>query len=259
MNPVLEVDGVCKRFGGVVVADDVTISLAPGEIVGLIGPNGAGKTSLFNLISGVVSSDAGRIRLHGTRIERLSMDARSRLGLGRTWQQARTFASLSVLDNLIVSASHYPAESLVRSLLRGASVRQAEAVLRTQALALLERIGLAAFANRPSTALSYGQQKLVGIARALMGAGKCLLLDEPMAGVEGRTYAVIRQIVQDEAAAGAAVCVVEHNVGFIRDICSRGVFMAGGRVLASGPVPTLMQDKALTAIYFGAIRPARDV
>jgi branched-chain amino acid transport system ATP-binding protein len=259
MTAVLQVEGVCKRFGGVVVADGVTISLAAGEIVGLIGPNGAGKTSLFNLISGVVSPDAGRIRLHGEPIERLRMDARGRLGLGRTWQQARAFASLSVVDNLLVSACHYPAESLARSLFRATFVRQAEATLRREALALLERIGLAAYADRPSTALSYGQQKLVGIARALMGGGKCLLLDEPMAGVEGRTYAVIRQIVQEEAASGAAVCIVEHNVAFIRDICSRGIFMAGGRVLASGLLPGLMQDPELTAIYFGATRDTRDV
>ena len=252
LAPVLEVDAVSKRFGGVVVADRVTLALMPGEVVGLIGPNGAGKTSLFNLVSGVVRADAGSIRLHGRAVDRLDLSARSRLGLARTWQQARPFASLSVLENLMVAARDYPGESLLRTLFRRRALAASEAVLRDQGLALLERLGLAAFAARPATALSYGQQKLVGIGRALMNGGRCLLLDEPMAGVEGRTYAVMRRIVAEEAAAGSAICVVEHNVGFIRDICSRGVFMASGRVLATGPVDELMADRALTEIYFGA-------
>ena len=252
MTAVLEVAGACKRFGGVTAASDISLVLHPGEIVGLIGPNGAGKTSLFNLISGVARLDSGTIRLGGKRIDRLPIDARGRLGLGRTWQQARPFASLSVLDNLVVAARDYPAESLASSLFRGPALRRAETALRDRAMDLLARTGLAGHANKPSTALSYGQQKLVGIARALMNGGRCLLLDEPMAGVEGQTYATIRRIVTDEAAAGAAICIVEHNVDFICDICSRGVFMAAGRVLATAPVATLMADKALAEIYFGA-------
>ena len=252
MTAVLEVTGACKRFGGVTAASDISLTLHLGEIVGLIGPNGAGKTSLFNLISGVTRLDRGTIRLGGERIDQLPIDARGRLGLGRTWQQARPFASLSVLDNLMVAARDYPAESLAGSLFRVPALRWAEAALRDRAMALLTRTGLADHANKPSTALSYGQQKLVGIARALMNGGRCLLLDEPMAGVEGRTYAAMRRIVTEEAAAGTAICIVEHNVAFIRDICSRGVFMAAGRVLATAPVAELMADKALSEIYFGA-------
>ena len=112
---------------------------------------------------------------------------------------------------------------------------------------------LADHARKPATALSYGQQKLVGIARALMNGGRCLLLDEPMAGVEGRTYAAMRRVIAEEAASGAAICIVEHNVAFIRDICNRGVLMAAGRVLATAPVAELMADKALAEIYFGAV------
>ena len=253
MTAVLDVVGACKRFGGVTAADDISLTLHPGEIVGLIGPNGAGKTSLFNLISGVTRLDRGSIWLGGTRIDQLPIDARGRLGLGRTWQQARPFASLSVIDNLMVSAREYPAESLPASLFRASSIRVAEAALRDRAMGLLTRTGLADHANKPATALSYGQQKLVGIARALMNGGRCLLLDEPMAGVEGRTYASMHRVVMEEAAAGTAICIVEHNVAFIRDICSRGVFMAAGRVLASAPVATLMADKALAEIYFGAV------
>ena len=253
-DPVLQVEGVSKRFGGVVVADAITLDLHAGEVVGLIGPNGAGKTSLFNLISGVVRADRGSIQLSGQPIEGLDLCARSKLGLARTWQQARPFTSLSVLDNLMVAARDYPAELIVRSLFRRKSLARHEAVIQEAAMALLERIGLAAHAAKPAIALSYGQQKLVGIARALMNGGRCLLLDEPMAGVEGPTYAVMRRIVAEEAEAGMAICIVEHNVGFIRDICSRGVFMAAGRVLATGRVEDLIADRALTEIYFGATR-----
>jgi branched-chain amino acid transport system ATP-binding protein len=117
---------------------------------------------------------------------------------------------------------------------------------------LLERVRLAHKAHDLASELSYGQQKLLGMARALMSEGACLLLDEPMAAVEGRTYAIMREVIEHEAHRGQAVCIVEHNVGFIRDLCSRGVFMAAGKVLADGPVDELMKMKDLTALYFGA-------
>ena len=119
-------------------------------------------------------------------------------------------------------------------------------------MALLERVRLVHKAHALAAELSYGQQKLMGMARALMGDGVCLLLDEPMAAVESRTYAIMRDVILEEAQRGLAVCLVEHNVGFIRDLCSRGVFMSAGRVLADGPVDELMRVKELKALYFGA-------
>jgi ABC-type branched-subunit amino acid transport system ATPase component len=103
-----------------------------------------------------------------------------------------------------------------------------------------------------STRLSYGQQKLVGLARALMNNGQCLLLDEPMAGVEGRVHDTMKSIIRQEAAAGKAVCIVEHNVGFIRDLCDRAAFMFNGKIIAAGSVDSLLQDRRLTELYFGA-------
>jgi len=252
MTAVLQVQALRKRFGGIVVADDITLALRRGEVVGLIGPNGAGKTSLFNLITGVVRPDGGTILLQGARIDRLGMPDRARLGIARTWQHARPFRSLTVLDNLLLGASDYPGDSLLRSLLQQRSVRRKEREAEQRAMALLERVRLAEKAHALASDLSYGQQKLLGIARALMSEGACLLLDEPMAAVEGRTYAIMRQVIEEEARRGQAVCLVEHNVGFIRDLCGRGVFMAAGRVLADGPVDELMRMKELTALYFGA-------
>jgi branched-chain amino acid transport system ATP-binding protein len=252
MTAVLQVEGLCKRFGGLVVADSITLALLPGEVVGLIGPNGAGKTSLFNLITGVVRPDAGSIAMDGTRIDRLSVSERAKLGIARTWQHARSFRSLTVLDNLLLGVRDYPGDSMLRSLLQRRRVRGMETEAEARAMTLLQRVRLDHKAHDLAADLSYGQQKLMGMARALMNEGACLLLDEPMAAVEGRTYAIMREVIAEEARRGRAVCLIEHNVGFVRDLCSRGVFMAAGRVLADGPVDELMRMKDLNALYFGA-------
>lgn len=247
----LEVTGLCKRFGGIVVADAIDLSIPPGRVVGLIGPNGAGKTSFFNLVAGMVRADAGRVRLDGTDLTRLPGHARARLGLARTWQNVRLFPSLSVLDNLLIAPRRYPGESLAALLLRAGPLRQAERRARDRAAQVLERTGLAAIADHPVADVPFGQQKLIGVARALMNEPRCLLLDEPMAGVEGAAYGAIQRVVRDLAAAGIAICVVEHNVAFIRDLCDEGVFMFAGRVLARGEVGTLIADPRLTELYFG--------
>jgi branched-chain amino acid transport system ATP-binding protein len=252
VSAILQVTGLCKRFGGIVVADEITLGFRPGEVVGLIGPNGAGKTSLFNLITGVIKPDAGRIEMDGVRIDTLRLSERAQMGIARTWQHARSFQSLTLLDNLLLGAKDYPGDSMLRTLLQPGISRRMEAEAEQRAMQLLERVRLAHKAHDLASDLSYGQQKLLGIARALMSEGACLLLDEPMAAVEGRTYAIMREVIEQEAHRGQAVCIVEHNVGFIRDLCSRGVFMAAGKVLADGPVDALMKMKDLTALYFGA-------
>ncbi|MBV9785202.1 MAG: ABC transporter ATP-binding protein [Acidisphaera sp.] len=247
----LEVRGLCKRFGGIVVADAMELDLAPGRIVGLIGPNGAGKTSFFNLVTGVVRPDGGRVSLDGRALTGLHIHQRARLGLSRTWQNLRLFPSLSVLDNLLIGARVYPGESLPALIAGPGRLRRAEAADRTQALDILERMGLAGVAHTDVASVPFGQQKLVGVARALMNEPRCLLLDEPMAGVEGHAYEAIQDVVRRLAARGIAVCVVEHNVAFIRDLCDEGVFMFAGKVLARGSVEDLIADPRLTELYFG--------
>jgi len=251
MTTQLSLKGVCKRFGGVVVADHIDLEVRGGEILGLIGPNGAGKTSLFNLICGVVPADAGSIALNDQRIERLPLYQRARLGVSRTWQHMRLFGSMSVLENLLVGTSHYPGESLFTLMFRGLTVRQAERAARDEAHQVLRRMGLDRLADQNVNDITFGQQKLVGLARGLMSQGSCLLLDEPMAGVEGHAYETMRDIVREEAAGGRAVCVVEHNVSFIRDLCNSAVFMAQGRILERGNVQELLESKVLAELYFG--------
>jgi branched-chain amino acid transport system ATP-binding protein len=251
MTEILRLSGVCKAFGGIVVADDVSLSIGAGEILGLIGPNGAGKTSLFNLISGVVRPDAGQIMLHGDPIDRMKLYRRARAGIARTWQNMLLFTSMSVMENLLIAPRHYPGESALRLAFGRADISRTEVELRARAQAILARMALTQAADSLVTDLPFGHQKLVGLARTLMNDGALLLLDEPMAGVEGAAYETMQRIVREEAASGRAVCVVEHNVSFIKDLCTRAVFMAQGRILQTGSVDELLASKVLTDLYFG--------
>jgi branched-chain amino acid transport system ATP-binding protein len=251
MTEVLSLSGVCKAYGGIVVADKVSLSIDAGEVLGLIGPNGAGKTSLFNLISGVVRPDAGRIVLQGKPIDSLPLYRRARAGIARTWQNMLLFTSMSVMENLLIAPRLYPGESVLRLALGRAEVRRAEADLRIRGQQILARMELTHAADAIVTDLPFGHQKLVGLARTLMNDGALLLLDEPMAGVEGAAYETMQRIVREEAASGRAVCVIEHNVSFIKDLCTRAVFMAQGRILQTGSVDELLASKVLTDLYFG--------
>ena len=252
MTPVLEVRRMSKKFGGIVVANDVSLSINKGEIVGLIGPNGAGKTSLFNIVSGMIREDAGSILLNGQSIERRRAHERARLGLSRTWQHIRLFPSLSVLDNLIIAPRFYPAESMLRGVFSARSLKHERERITEHALLQLEKVRLRDAAGRLPMELSYGKQKLVSIARALMNDGKCLLLDEPMAGVEGAAYEALTHVIRAEAQAGRAICIVEHNVSFVRDLCERVLFMFNGRIVESGTLDEVMAREDLTTLYFGS-------
>jgi ABC-type branched-subunit amino acid transport system ATPase component len=252
MSPVLHLEGVFKHFGGIVVADDVTLEIERGQILGLIGPNGAGKTSLFNIITGVVPADAGDIRVNGVSMAGKGIHQRARMGIARTWQNMRLFRTMTVLENMVVAPREYAGESMVRLCLRPGGVRRADEQACEQALAILGRMQLEHLADSGVTDLPYGQQKLVGLARALMNDGSCLLLDEPMAGVEGHAYETMKAVVRQEAQAGRAVCVVEHNISFIKDLCTSAVFMSAGRILERGQVADLLASKTLAELYFGS-------
>ena len=248
-SEVIRTQALSKRFGGVVVADNIDLDLKRGRIVGLIGPNGAGKTSLFNLISGAIAPDSGRIMLNGHAIGHLPMHARARLGISRSWQHNRLFPSLTVLDNLLLAERTHQDKAM-----SGAGPRSSahdKAAARARAMAQLEKVHMTQAAHRLPTELSYGKQKLIGLARVLMNDGDCLLLDEPMAGVEGPAYEAIQTVVRGEAAAGRAICVVEHNISFIKDLCDVAVFMFAGRIINTGTIDEMVRSPELTELYFG--------
>jgi branched-chain amino acid transport system ATP-binding protein len=231
MGDVLAVRGLNKSFGGIVVARNVDLTLPGGRVVGLIGPNGAGKTSLFNLISGVVKPDSGTVTLDGAPLERLKFHQRIHRGLSRTWQHVRLFTSLSVLDNLLIATRDYPGERIVNVLFGPRRLRDHDRLARDRARDILGRMGLANVADSLVTDLPHGQQKLVGVARA--------------------PYAAMQRVVREVADRGVAVCVVEHNVAFVRDLCDEGIFMFSGAIMARGSVAELIRNPQLTELYFG--------
>jgi len=251
MAGVLEIRNLSKSFDGIVVANNIELTLQAGRVVGLIGPNGAGKTSLFNLVCGVVKPDAGTVLLNGEKLDGLKFHQRVRDGLSRTWQHVRLFPSLPVVDNLLIGTHNYPGESLFNVLFGRARLKAYDGAAREKARNVLDKIGLARVADNLVSDLPYGQQKLIGVARALMGDAKCLLLDEPMAGVEGQAYQAMQRVVREVAESGVAVCVVEHNISFVRDLCDEGVFMFAGAIMARGPVAELIRNPQLTELYFG--------
>jgi branched-chain amino acid transport system ATP-binding protein len=250
VNEVVRIRSLSKRFGGVVVANEIDLDLRSGVIVGLIGPNGAGKTSLFNLIGGVVSADAGSIVLDGSAIEHLPMHARARLGIARSWQHNRLFPSLTVLENVMLAERSADSSSLLRRFSPANAQRRART--RERAMARLDRVRMSDAADKLPTELSYGKQKLVSLARVLMHDGRCILLDEPMAGVEGPAYEAIKAVIREEATLGRAICVVEHNIAFVKDLCDVAVFMFAGRIVRTGTIDEMTCSPELSELYFGA-------
>lgn len=251
MTDIVKLEKVNKSYGGVVVAKDIDLVLYAGEIIGLIGPNGAGKTSLFNLISGITLPNSGTICFQDKKINDLSVVKRARLGISRTWQNTRLFYSMSVIDNLLIGSRDYKGESLWNTIFKPNELKRYRTKSKERAFHLLERVGLADQWSKQVSDFPYGQQKMVALARALMNDGTCLLLDEPMAGVETGIYDTMKSVIREEAKAGKAICIIEHSVSFIRDICDRAIFMFNGEIIAMGNVEDLLKNKILTEIYFG--------
>lgn len=247
MSALLETLSLSKSFGGIVVADKIDFKLKAGTVMGLVGPNGAGKSSLINLICGSIVPDRGEVRLNGRSVNGLKVHQRARAGIARTWQHIRLFPGLTVLDNLIIGARDYPGESPLAIFGRD----RHNAALRDKAMVQLERVGMTQFAGALPGELSIGKQKLASLGRALMNEGACIFLDEPVAGVEGAAYDTLKRLIREEAQAGRAVCIVEHNISFIQDLCDHCAFMFNGAIVSEGSIAELMNDRRLAELYFG--------
>ncbi len=249
MTALLELRGVCKRFGGVQAVADIALSVPPGQLAAVIGPNGAGKTTLFNIIAGAVAPSAGEVRLDGADIARVPMHGRVKLGLARTFQNLRIVPDLSVAENVLLGLDAHRPGGVLRDLLGGATRRAAEE--RRQVLALLDRVGLAARADDPAGGLAYGEGKLLELARALASAPRLLLLDEPAAGLPhaeaGRMASLIRGIARD----GTTVLLVEHNMRLVMSIAQHILVMSGGRQIAAGTPDQVSRDPAVIEAYLG--------
>jgi branched-chain amino acid transport system ATP-binding protein len=234
--PLLEIEAVTKRFGGLVANRDISFQVGPGELVGVIGPNGAGKSTLFDLLTGFQAPDAGHIRLDGVSVAGLRPDEISRRGVGRTFQKLKPFGGMTVLENVMVGAFQ-----------KTANPRRA----RAEAELALESVGLADRAHAHARVLSTGQRKRLEMARALATRPRLLLLDEITGGVDQRSIPGLVELVRQLHAGGTALIVIEHNMRVIMGISQRVVALHLGEVIAVGPPAAVTSDPRVIEAYLG--------
>jgi ABC-type branched-subunit amino acid transport system ATPase component len=242
MTALLELEELTKRFGGVTAVDACSFAVPEGAVTALVGPNGSGKTTAFNLITGYARADAGSVRFAGSTVRRPDPVRLARAGLTRTFQQARIFAELTLVQNM-VAALQQPWRAALRR-----AVRPRE---RTRALELLEEFGLARLANERAGNLSHGQKKLLEFAAVLMGEPRLVLLDEPTAGVNPVLVEQIEQRVRDLNARGLTFLLVEHNMNLVMSLCDPVVVLDHGTKLAEGPPAEVRNDPRVLDAYLG--------
>ena len=232
-RPILAVENICKHFGGRVALDDASLSVGRGSITGVIGPNGSGKSTLFNIIAGSLSADRGRVLIDGAEVTGASPAAICRAGVGRTFQISRLFGEMTVLENLVAVAH---------------GIGDQEAVDRAfRLLAFLEIEGIA---HRWGSELSYGQRKLVEVARALMLQPRLMLLDEPFAGINPRLQNRIVEHLEALRQQGLTVFFIDHEMRIVLSACDMVHVLADGQVIASGQADAIRDDPRVHDAYF---------
>jgi branched-chain amino acid transport system ATP-binding protein len=239
VNAALELEDVSFSFGGRRAVDGVELSAAGGEVLGLIGPNGAGKSTLLNLVTGLLTPETGRVRLGGGDITAARPDRRARLGLARTFQRLETFGALTVRENVLVAAEARRRWSRDRTAVAGLVD------------GLLERVGLAALADRRVRSLSTGSSRLVELARALATRPSVLLLDEPASGLDENETTSLASLLTQLAREGLAVVLVEHDMGLVMQVCHRVAVLDQGRLLALGEPAEIRADPQVRSAYLG--------
>jgi len=245
-EPIIDVRGVSKAFGGVVANRDVSLRVEPGKITGLIGPNGSGKTTLFNSIVGQYPIDAGSILFEGREISRMTVQQIARLGMLRTFQQTRIFSKMDCVQNLLISLPHR--DHAWRDMFGRYAPELFEKAER-----LLEFVGLYSKRKLVAGSLSFGQQKLLEFAMALMNEPKILLLDEPTAGINPTLInGLIDRLKRANEEFGITLFVIEHNMRVIMNLASHIYCMSHGELLASGSPDEIRDDQRVIDAYLGA-------
>jgi len=250
-RPALAAHEVVVSYGGVAAVNGFSLDVFPGEAVGLIGPNGAGKSSFLGALGGQVHLRSGSIQLGGHDVTGLSVHARARLGIARTFQMTSEFSGMTTFENLLTAGHGAAGASLLSIVTHPRRSHQADQVAGRRAWQMLERFELTDIANSYGRELSGGQRRLVEITRCLMGSPKVLLLDEPMVGVAPHLVdklIVDLKSIRDE---GIALIVVEHALEVVRELCPRVIVMAQGRAIASGTYADVVKDREVQAAYLG--------
>ncbi|MBC8459445.1 MAG: ABC transporter ATP-binding protein [Deltaproteobacteria bacterium] len=248
---VLELKDVTKSFGGLVAVDSASLAFSKGKITGLIGPNGAGKTTLFNLITGFLKPDVGTIHFNGYTINGLPPWQIAQFGIGRLFQDVRVFDKLTALENVLLARKEQPGENPLVSLFRRKSALNVEKKNMDEARKWIKFVELEEKEASLGENLSYGQQKLLAIARLLAGGFEALLLDEPTAGINPQMVKSVLNVIRRLAQAGKTVVVIEHNMNVIMEISDWVYFMDEGKVVTFGLPREILGDPEVRKAYLG--------
>ena len=246
MSEALRIDNVGIRFGGVQALDDVSLTFASGEFVGLIGPNGAGKTTLIRVVAGALRPDSGRVFLAGEDVTDQPTQTRVRKGLALTHQIVKPFREMTALDNVVLAAGYRNTSSPVSALMRVDRRRETE-----KAAQILTRVGLAGAERKLAGALPLGQMKRLELARALALDPKVILLDEPIAGLNQTEASKQIGLIAEAPASGVTVVLVEHNLEEVMRVCQRLVVLHNGAVIGDGSPERVMADPSVRDAYIG--------
>jgi len=248
---LLNVRGLTKRFGGVTAVDDVSFDVAEGEIFALIGPNGAGKTTVFNLISGVTSPDKGEVKYRNKRLAGLKPYQIRHLGIARTFQNLQLFNSLSALENVMTGAHLSGRKGFVQSLLRFPGVAVEEERIRQRSLTCMGELGLGKDVDTPASALPFGKQRLLEIARALSGSPELLFLDEPAAGLNAGETKQLAGYLKKLKKNGLTMILVEHDMETVMDVADRVLVLNFGKAIAEGTPEEIQRNADVRKAYLG--------
>ena len=249
--PILQVEQVSKRFGGLQALSDVGLTIYPHQIVGLIGPNGAGKTTLFNVITGLYQAEAGRFSLSGKSYSPSSPHRVAQSGIARTFQNIRLFADMTACENVMVGRHVRTHQGVLGAILRHPAARKEEAEIEQRAHALLDFVGIAHLADRAARHLSYGDQRRLEIARALATDPVLLACDEPAAGMNHSEKENLHQLLLKIKEQYCAILLIEHDVKLMMSICDRITVLDYGKIIAEGEPHAIQKNSAVLAAYLG--------
>jgi len=254
MDTLLAIDGLSMVFGGLRAVDRLDMAVMPGTIHALIGPNGAGKTTALNVVSGFYKPTEGTVRFNGEPIQGKVSSTISRLGLGRTYQNVRLFKALTVLENVQIGMYSHIREGIAGTIFRTPHFRKVNKQVREECLELLRPVGLHDKADFKASNLSYGQQKVVEVARALAQKPKMLLLDEPAAGLNAGETAELSKLVRSLVERGITILLIEHNMRFVMNLSDRITVLNFGKKVAEGTPSEIQVDEGVIEAYLGRRR-----